>query len=674
MRANKRGNRDCAGVDGAVSTPKEVGAKGRSAPKRLWPTHLNVAVGERDEKAIKHSILELRVFSVASCCASSFGDESAAEGDLGSRKNENRGFSSFSVSFESPTGSNLGWRKCGGDWQSRAEARRGEMMNVRVRATTALDQQFEIYSGGTEPTRGAIVGLGPYREPPHLPIEFALSAASLHPHPPPAPRAHITEQCALALTTERTLLPTHRFTGQSRPSTTTNTVSKLAHALPTATTSATVRIGHVQLRDLVHSTGPRGRVAYVTDKSIKEVDVRRGVQVRLASPMLRSCFASRNVLVLILPVLFISTLSLFTSTTAVDHPSPSLSNMYKLIFIALSSQLEPSPPSISSGQNAELQFTTIAPPPHPSLARRRNRSKGYAAVSDERYKARKGNNYEESSDEESDEEEVDESMEWSMDGSEATRTRRVEVRGAGYRDIASINNHVLVLGDEQIDGGIYGQGKREPDRTRIVVSNNDEFVRVFDVDTRESASSKEWGSMEIVGSVRLGTPANHVSVSPDGRTMLAVGDDTRLQIFNVNSRSSLVDFERVGSYTSGTEPNFTSAWSASGLQFAAASQDGTVTVWDVRSSSPLASWRIPQRSGYRPHTANAPTQPSTSPSSSPYLGPARPYDSRFAGAYMNTEQFLWDPSTPGPGHGIRSLRFSPAGGNREMLVFTDRAS
>jgi len=41
---------------------------------------------------------------------------------------------------------------------------------------------------------------------------------------------------------------------------------------------------------------------------------------------------------------------------------------------------------------------------------------------------------------------------------------------------------------------------------------------------------------------------------------------------------------------------------------------------------------------------------------------------------MNTEQFLWDPSTPGPGHGIRSLRFTPAGGNREMLVFTEHTS
>lgn len=97
------------------------------------------------------------------------------------------------------------------------------------------------------------------------------------------------------------------------------------------------------------------------------------------------------------------------------------------------------------------------------------------------------------------------------------------------------------------------------------MSNNDEFVRVFDVDTRESAG-KEWGSLEMVGAVRLGTAANHgaplvclsifqadfflVSISPDGRTMLAVGDDTRLQIFNVNARSRMVDFEHVGAYTS----------------------------------------------------------------------------------------------------------------------------
>ncbi|KAB5591551.1 hypothetical protein CTheo_5017 [Ceratobasidium theobromae] len=406
------------------------------------------------------------------------------------------------------------------------------------------------------------------------------------------------------------------------------TASKLAHALPTTSTAANVRIGHVQLRDLVHSTGPRGRIAYVTEHAIKEVDVRRGAQ------------STRT----------IATLDFQPNCIALS-PSAGL--------------------VVAGGQRAELQFTTVAPPPHPSLARRRTKS--YApAVSDERCKALKSGSHDDS---DSDEEDVDESMGWSMDGSEATRTRRVQVRGACYRECASINNHVLVLGNNDADGGIYGQGHREPDSTRIIVSNNDEYVRVFDVDTRESAG-KEWGTMEMMGSVKLGTAANHVSISPDGRTMLAVGDDTRLQIFNVSARSTLVDFDRIGSYTSGTEPNFTSAWSSNGLQFAAASQDGTVTVWDVRSSCPLASWRVPQRSGYRPRApgsspAQSP-QPTTLPSLPPYAPHLiHPYDPRYAGAYANTEQFLWDPSTPGPGHGIRSLRFSPAGGNREMLVFTE---
>lgn len=407
---------------------------------------------------------------------------------------------------------------------------------------------------------------------------------------------------------------------------------KLVHPLPTASTSAAVKIGHVQLRDLVHSTGPRGRIAYVTDKAIKEVDIRRGPQ------------STRTLAALD-----------FQPNCVALSPAGNL--------------------LVAGGQRAELQFTTVAPPPHPSLTRRRTKANYGPAVSDERCKARKTSFADDESDTESDEEEVDESMGWSMDGSEATRTRRVEVRGAGYRDIASINNHVLVLGHNDTDGGIFGQGQQEPDQTRIIVSNNDEYVRVFDVDTRESASSKEWGTMELVGSVKVGTPANHVSVSPDGRTMLAVGDDTRLQIFSVNARSTLVDFDRVGSYTSGTEPNFTTAWSASGLQFAAASQDGTVTVWDVRSSRPLNSWRVPQRTGYRPHPPGATPERSASP---PSLYPgnpiARAYDSRYAGAYHSTDQFLWDPSTQGPGHGIRSLKFSPAGGNREMLVFTEHTA
>ncbi|KAF8595681.1 WD40 repeat-like protein [Ceratobasidium sp. AG-I] len=454
--------------------------------------------------------------------------------------------------------------------------------------------------------------------------------------------------------------------------------SKLAHALPTGSTAASIKIGHVQLRDLVHSTGPRGRVAYVTDKAVKEVDVRRGVQVNTAFPT--SLLASFSPFVLFSLLLVPRFPSIRICPEKPGHSTRTLAALdFQPNCIALS-------PSggllVAGGQRAELQITTVAPPPHPSISssssRRRNRARGFGtAVSDERLKATKSGYVDEESDEETDsedEEVVDESMEWSRTESEATRTRRVEVRGTRYREIASINNHVLVLGDEEVDGGVYGEGRRNPDQTRIVVSNNDEYVRVFDVDTRESAG-KEWGSIDMVGAVKLGTAANHVSISPDGRTMLAVGDDTRLQIFNVNARSRMVDFEHVGAYTSGTEPNFTSAWSASGLQFAAASQDGTVTTWDVRSSRPLATWTVAPRSGYRPHPPGllAGTLPPSSTAPNGRRSSVYNYDSRFAGAYMNTDQFMWDPSTPGPGHGIRSLRFSRSVGG-EVLVFAEHTA
>lgn len=104
---------------------------------------------------------------------------------------------------------------------------------------------------------------------------------------------------------------------------------------------------------------------------------------------------------------------------------------------------------VAGGRHAKLQFTTFAPPTHPSLARRRTRASQYGSVERSFEK-----------DEDLDEEEVDESMGWSMDGAKVTRTRRVEIRGAGGRNIARMNNHVLILGNNDLNGGIYGQGKR----------------------------------------------------------------------------------------------------------------------------------------------------------------------------------------------------------------------
>lgn len=49
--------------------------------------------------------------------------------------------------------------------------------------------------------------------------------------------------------------------------------------------------------------------------------------------------------------------------------------------------------------------------------------------------------------------------------------------------------------------------------------------------------------LEYIGKVRLPTPVNHTSLSPDGRTMIAVGDTNELFIFNIGSNGThtLVD-------------------------------------------------------------------------------------------------------------------------------------
>lgn len=103
------------------------------------------------------------------------------------------------------------------------------------------------------------------------------------------------------------------------------------------------------------------------------------------------------------------------------------------------------------------------------------------------------------------------------------------------------------------------------------------------------------------------------SISPDGRTLLAVGDTNQIFLNNVTA-SDDVTFRKVATYegmgnrsltcdnadisprVAGTDANFSSAWSADGRKFAVACQDGQVTVWDVRSSKGAVDSRVHNRS------------------------------------------------------------------------------
>lgn len=110
--------------------------------------------------------------------------------------------------------------------------------------------------------------------------------------------------------------------------------------------------------------------------------------------------------------------------------------------------------------------------------------------------------------------------------------------------------------------------------TRLLVSNNDASIRVFSVP-----------DLELIDTLDFRTAVNHTSVSPDGRKMITVGDDNRVQLFNVTNSGH---YELATTMAVSRDANFSVAWNHSSEKFAVSSQDGSVHVWDIRSRNPLA--------------------------------------------------------------------------------------
>ena len=140
---------------------------------------------------------------------------------------------------------------------------------------------------------------------------------------------------------------------------------------------------------------------------------------------------------------------------------------------------------------------------------------------------------------------------------------------------------------------------------RLVISNNDETVKMYNVDTSPQRNSES--RIEVAGDIRIGTPVNHgesldippflrpspskASVSPDGRTLLSVGDAPFIHLHALSTHTRNIAFtslHKVSTSTNSHPPHpsyqglFTSAFSPCSRMFAVGSQDGVVSVWDVR--------------------------------------------------------------------------------------------
>jgi hypothetical protein len=144
----------------------------------------------------------------------------------------------------------------------------------------------------------------------------------------------------------------------------------------------------------------------------------------------------------------------------------------------------------------------------------------------------------------------------------------------------SINNSVLLAR--------AFNSSHEP---RLVVSNNDWTVRLYDLPLRV-----RWAQdLRCCGTLALEEPVNHSSISPDGRTLLSVGDSPRIYLHSLSGSAQLT-FNRVTTleipsaisiHPNSLVASFSTAWSADGLKFAVACQEGVIAIWDVRSTKPL---------------------------------------------------------------------------------------
>ncbi|KAJ6620062.1 hypothetical protein B0H10DRAFT_1115965 [Mycena sp. CBHHK59/15] len=208
----------------------------------------------------------------------------------------------------------------------------------------------------------------------------------------------------------------------------------------------------------------------------------------------------------------------------------------------------------------------------------------------------------------------------------------------------SINNSILLT---SLSLSESNESSVEP---HMAVSNNDCTVKFFDIPVRSRPTS-----IVQVGSVPFNVPVNHSSISPDGRTLLTVGDSSKVLLHRLTGGAQITA-SPIAAVTLPATPfpalfsspalaaSFSTAFSADGSKFAVAAQEGVVAVWDVRSTRPLRVFHTDKgRSGASAWLSDDPAEWSR-------VGRAR-----------------------GPGWSARSVKFGGRPG-RELMAFTEHTA
>ncbi|PRW50831.1 WD40 repeat isoform A [Chlorella sorokiniana] len=121
-------------------------------------------------------------------------------------------------------------------------------------------------------------------------------------------------------------------------------------------------------------------------------------------------------------------------------------------------------------------------------------------------------------------------------------------------------------------------GRDASQQLRLFVCNNDDTIKVYGL---------QGGALATV--LRCPVAINYCALSPSGRHLVCVGDNRHTYLYQATPAA----YRQCGVFTEACDAGMCCAWSASGSMFASASQDGSVAVWDHRSSALVAHFLTP---------------------------------------------------------------------------------
>ncbi|PWN27830.1 hypothetical protein BDZ90DRAFT_232214 [Jaminaea rosea] len=176
-------------------------------------------------------------------------------------------------------------------------------------------------------------------------------------------------------------------------------------------------------------------------------------------------------------------------------------------------------------------------------------------------------------------------------------------------------------GGEEVKWGRTAIPSPAPPVHRVYVSNNDQTLKIFKLRPPSGASGMMGDSSSASGkksgrsggasnafvphlegglpglsrsyTITFPTAVNHTSLSPDGRSLVAVGDTPDVFLYHRHDDGF---FTKTATYQATSDASFSTSWHPDGTKFAVASQDGVISVWDVRSKKKLAEIKTAQSS------------------------------------------------------------------------------